>query len=145
MHKTIEALNTQLEKTAKNISEKGLSVGNLDEVFKISASIVNLEYIESGKNQWKPAAEMVEVADDVIKKYSNGRYDHNVDALYDTYIEAKKKYKEVGDQGHRDKLMECVCRLMVEVYDMLSSMAMDSDFKDERDEIMKHIRRLADV
>ena len=31
-------------------------------------------------------------------------------------------YKESGDQGHRDKLMESVGRLMVEVYDMLSSM-----------------------
>ena len=84
-------------------------------------------------------------AESVIKKYSNGRYDHNIDALYDAYIEVKKKYKEVGDQGHRDKLMECVGRLMTEVYDMLSAIVLDSDFKDERDEVMRHIRRLADA
>lgn len=144
MHKVIAALKDQLAKTGKNITEKGLSTGNLDEVFKLSTAIKTLECME--KDEWEPAAQMaVEAADSVIKKYSNGRYDHNIDALYDAYIEAKKKYKEVGDQGHRDKLMECVCRLMVEVYDMLSSMAMDSDFKEEKDEIMKHIRRLADA
>lgn len=143
MHKVIAALKDQLAKTGKNITEKGLSTGNLDEVFKLSTAIKNLECMERGS--WEPAAEMAEAAESVIKKYSNGRYDHNIDALYDAYIEAKKKYKEVGDQGHRDKLMECVGRLMVEVYDMLSSMAMDSDFKEEKDEIMKHIRRLADA
>lgn len=143
MHKVIAALKDQLAKTGKNITEKGLSMGNLDEVFKLSTAIKNLECMEKGS--WEPAAEMAEAAESVIKKYSNGRYDHNIDALYDAYIEAKKKYKEVGDQWHRDKLMECVGRLMVEVYDMLSSMAMDSDFKEEKDEIMKHIRRLADA
>lgn len=143
MHKVIAALKDQLAKTGKNITEKGLSTGNLDEVFKLSTAIKNLECMKNGS--WEPAAQMAEAAESVIKKYSNGRYDHNIDALYDAYIEAKKKYKEVGDQGHRDKLMECVGRLMVEVYDMLSSMAMDSDFKEEKDEIMKHIRRLADA
>lgn len=143
MHKVIAALKDQLAKTGKNITEKGLSTGNLDEVFKLSTAIKNLECMKKGS--WEPAEEMAEAAESVIKKYSNGRYDHNIDALYDAYIEAKKKYKEVGDQGHRDNLMECVCRLMVEVYDMLSSMAMDSDFKEEKDEIMKHIRRLADT
>lgn len=143
MHKVIAALKDQLAKTGKNITEKGLSTGNLDEVFKLSTAIKNLECMEKGS--WEPAAEMEESAKSVIKKYSNGRYDHNIDALYDAYIEAKKKYKEVGDQGHRDKLMECVCRLMTEVYDMLSALLIDSDFKSEKDEIMKRIRMLADV
>lgn len=33
---------------------------------------------------------------------------------------------------------------MVEVYDMLSAMVIDSDFQDEKAEIMKRIRMLAD-
>lgn len=142
MHKLIQKMKDQLAIEAKQAEEK-LTSGNLDTIFKLTSAIKNLECMEKGS--WEPAAEMAEAAESVIKKYSNGRYDHNIDALYDAYIEAKKKYKEVGDQGHRDKLMECVCRLMVEVYDMLSSMAMDSDFKEEKDEIMKHIRRLADA
>lgn len=142
MDKVIGVLEKQLEREINSAIEK-LTSSNLDAMYKISQTICNLEHIEKG--EWEPAAEMAKAADSVIKKYSNGRYDRNIDALYDAYIEAKKKYKEVGDQGHRDKLMECVCRLMVEVYDMLSSMAMDSDFKDEKDEIMKHIRRLSDA
>ena len=142
MHKLIQKMKDQLAIEAKNAIEK-LTPGNLDTIFKLTVAIKNLECMEKG--EWEPAAEMAEAAESVIKKYSNGRYDHNIDALYDAYIEAKKKYKEVGDQAHRDKLMECVGRLMVEVYDMLSSMAMDSDFKEEKDEIMKHIRRLADA
>lgn len=143
MHKVIAALKDQLAKTGKNITEKGLSTGNLDEVFKLSTAIKNLECTEKG--EWEPAAEMAEAAESVIKKYSNGRYDHNIDALYDAYIEAKKKYKEVGDRAHRDKLMECVGRLMTEVYDMLSSMFLDSDFREEREELQKRIRMLADM
>ena len=142
MHKLIQKMKDQLAIEAKNATEK-LTPGNLDTIYKLVVSIKYLECMEKG--EWEPAAQMAEAAESVIKKYSNGRYDHNIDALYDAYIEAKKKYKEVGDQGHRDKLMECVCRLMTEVYDMLSSMALDSDFKDKRNEIMKHIRRLSDA
>ena len=142
MHKVIAALKDQLAKTGKNITEKGLATGNLDEVFKLSTAIKNLECMEKGSLE--PAAEMaIEAAESVIKKYSNGRYDHNIDALYDAYIEAKKKYKEVGDQGHRDKLMECVGRLMTEIYDMLSSMFLDSDFADERQVIDRYVDMLA--
>lgn len=143
MHKVIDKLNEQFEKTCRNIVEKGLSSGLLDEVYKLSVSIKNLECMEKGS--WEPAAEMAEAAESVIKKYSNGRYDHNIDALYDAYIEAKKKYKEVGDQGHRDKLMECVGRLMTEVYDMISSVMLDADFRDEKEEVVKRIRMLADM
>lgn len=139
MHKLIQKMKDQLAIEAKQAEEK-LTSGNLDSIFKLTVAIKNLECMEKGS--WEPVAE---VAESVIKKYSNGRYDHNIDALYDAYIEAKKKYKEMGDQGHRDKLMECLGRLMTEVYDMLSSLVVDSDFKDERDEIMKHIRRLADA
>ncbi len=142
MHKLIQKMKEELAVQMKNAEEK-ITNGNLDNIFKMTVVIRNLECMEKGK--WEPAAEMAEAAESVIAKYSNGRYDHNIDALYDTYIEAKKKYKEVGDQGHRDKLMECEGRLMVEVYDMISSMILDSDFKEERDDIMKHIRRLADA
>lgn len=142
MHKLIQKMKDQLAVEVKNATEK-LTTGNLTNIVLLTVGMKNLECMEKGSLE--PAAEMAEAAESVIKKYSNGRYDHNIDALYDAYIEAKKKYKEVGDRGHRDKLMDSVCRLMVEVYDMLSSMAMDSDFKEERDEIMKHIRRLSDA
>lgn len=142
MHKLIQKMKDQLDVEVRNATEK-LTTGNLTNIVLLTVGMKNLECMEKG--EWESATQMAEAAESVIKKYSNGRYDHNIDALYDAYIEAKKKYKEVGDQGHRDKLMECVCRLMTEVYDMLSSMALDSDFKDERNEIMKHIRRLSDA
>jgi hypothetical protein len=81
----------------------------------------------------------------VVMKYSNGRYDHNIDALYDAYIAAKQAYQTNGDQGHRDKLMESVGRLMTEVYDLLSCMAMDADFQDEKKAIMMQIRKLTEM
>lgn len=81
----------------------------------------------------------------LIKKYSNGKYDKNIDALYDQYIMAKEMYQQNGDQAHRDKLMESVGKLMVEVYDMLSSMVMDSDFAEERKEIQRQIKKLAEM
>lgn len=142
MHKLIQKMKEELAAQIKNAEEK-ITNGNLDNIFKLTTTIMNLECMEKdGKGM--PEV-MAEAAESVIQKYSNGKYDKNIDTLYDTYIDAKKKYKEVGDQGHRDKLMDCLGRLMVEVYDMLSSVLMDADFKDEKDEAMKHIRRLADM
>lgn len=138
MHKIIAVLKKQLDTEIKNALEK-LTGSNLDAIFKLTESIKNLERMDKG------AWEEKTVAEDIVQKYSNGRYDHNIDALYDAYIEAKKKYKDVGDQGHRDKLMECVCRLMTEVYDMLSAISLDADFREEREEVKKRIKMLADM
>ena len=146
MHEIIKVLKDQLEQEVKSAKEK-LTMNNLDTMYKLTSTIRNFECMENG--EWKENKDGVhlaaETAENIVKKYSNGRYDHNIDALYDSYIEAKKKYKEIGDQGHRDKLMECVARLMTEVYDMLSSMIIDSDFIDERKAVERQIKILADM
>lgn len=140
MEALIKKLKEQLSIEAKEAANS-LTTNRLDVIYKLVVSISYLEKME--KKEWEEAP-VAEVAENIIKKYSNGRYDHNIDALYDAYIAAKQAYKVNGDQGHRDKLMETVGRLMVEVYDMLSTMVMDSDFIDERQEIQKYIRKLGD-
>lgn len=140
MEALIKKLKDQLSIEAKE-AVNSLTTNRLDVIYKLVVSISYLEKME--KKEWEEAP-VAEVAENIIKKYSNGRYDHNIDALYDAYIAAKQAYKANGDQGHRDKLMETVGRLMVEVYDMLSTMVMDSDFIDERQEIQKYIRKLGD-
>lgn len=143
MHKLIEKMREQLDIEIKKANEQ-LTSGNLDTIYKLTSAIKNLECMEKGDcgDGMKMAKE---VAAGFVDKYSNGKYDHNIDALYDAYIAAKKKYHEMGDQGHRDKLMESVGRLMTEVYDMLSGIVIDSDFKDEKNEVMKRIAKLADM
>ena len=138
MEALIKKLKEQLSIEAKE-AVNSLTTNRLDVIYKLVVSISYLEKME--KKEWEEAP-IAEAAENIIKKYSNGRYDHNIDALYDAYIAAKQAYKVNGDQGHRDKLMETVGRLMVEVYDMLSTMGMDSDFADERQEIQKYIRKL---
>lgn len=138
MEALIKKLKEQLSIEAKE-AVNSLTTNRLDVIYKLVVSISYLEKME--KKEWEEAP-IAESAENIIKKYSNGRYDHNIDALYDAYIAAKQAYKVNGDQGHRDKLMETVGRLMVEVYDMLSTMVMDSDFIDERQEIQKYIRKL---
>nr|DAG08550.1 MAG TPA: hypothetical protein [Caudoviricetes sp.] len=140
MEALIKKLKEQLSIEAKE-AINSLTTNRLDVIYKLVVSISYLEKME--KKEWEEAP-VAEVAENIIKKYSNGRYDHNIDALYDAYIAAKQAYKVNGDQGHRDKLMETAGRLMVEVYDMLSTMVMDSDFIDERQEIQKYIRKLGD-
>lgn len=140
MEALIKKLKEQLSTEAKE-AVNSLTTNRLDVIYKLVVSISYLEKME--KKEWEEAP-IAEAAENIIKKYSNGRYDHNIDALYDAYIAAKQAYKVNGDQGHRDKLMETVGRLMVEVYDMLSTMVMDSDFADERQEIQKYIRKLGD-
>lgn len=133
-------LEEQLERE-KNSALKQLTTSNLDAMYKITTTLCNLEKMEHGDI----AETVMDAGENLIKKYSNGKYDKNIDALYDNYLSAKMAYKENGDQGHRDKLMESVGRLMVEVYDMLSSMVIDSDFMDERKEIQRQIMKLAEM
>jgi hypothetical protein len=133
----LEVLKKQLETEKQNACER-LTSANLDAIFKLTSSIKNLECIDARKDSSA-------VDNEILKKYSNGRYDHNIDALYDAYLSAKQTYQSNGDQGHRDKLMESVGRLMTEIYDLLSCMMMDADFKEEKDEIKRSIRKLADM
>lgn len=133
-------LKEQLERE-KNSALKQLTTSNLDAMYKITTTLCNLEKMEHGDI----AETVMDAGENLIKKYSNGKYDKNIDALYDNYLSAKMAYKENGDQGHRDKLMESVGRLMVEVYDMLSSMVIDSDFMDEKKEIQRQIKKLAEM
>lgn len=139
MRELIEIFEKQLKIEEENV-KKQLTSSNLDVMFKVTTTICNLKRL---CGEWEPES-VSEVAEDVIKKYSNGRYDHNIDSLYDTYIAAKQAYQTNGDQQHRDKLMECLGRLMVEIYDMLSAMMVDSDFRDEKEEIMRRIKMLSE-
>lgn len=143
MHKVIDKLNEQFEKTCRNIVEKGLSSGLLDEIYKLSVSIPNLERMEKG--ELETAVGVAKKIDENLDKYSNGIYDKNIDALYNAYIDAKRMYKQIGDQEHRDKVLRTVKDLIVEVHDMVHSMIMDSDFKEEKEETLKYVRMLADM
>lgn len=140
MKDMIKILENQLKIEEENVKNQ-LTNSNLDVIFKLTTTICNLKKM---CGDWKESETVAEVAEDVIKKYSNGRYDHNIDALYDGYIAAKQAYQTNGDQQHKDKLMETLGRLMVEIYDMLSAMMVDSDFRDEKEEIMRRIKMLSD-
>lgn len=134
-----EILEKQLEREKESAKQK-LTTDNLDAMFKITATLCNLRKMEC---ESIPAA-MVDASETLIKKYSNGKYDKNIDALYEKYIEAKAAYQEHGDAAHKDKLLDAVGRLMVEVFDMLQAMIIDADFRDERQAILQQIRKLAD-
>lgn len=139
MKDLIKTLEKQLEYEKEN-ARKQLTNSNLDVMFKLTTTICNLKRMCGTREETSTVSE---IAEDLVKKYSNGRYDHNIDSLYDSYLAAKQAYQANGDQQHRDKLMESLGRLMVEVYDMLSAMMVDSDFKDEKEEIMRRIKMLS--
>lgn len=140
MRDMIKILEKQLEVEERSAKEK-LTGANLDTMFKLTTTICSMKKM---CGEWESDT-VAEAAEDLVKKYSNGRYDHNIDSLYDAYLAAKEAYHTNGDQAHRDKLMETVGRLMVEVYDMLSSMVVDSDFQEERREIQRQIQKLAET
>ena len=127
-------------KEKKKSACEALQTDNLDAMFKITTTLCNIRKMEC---ESIPSV-MMDASETLIKKYSNGKYDKNIDALYDEYIAAKMAYQEHGDAAHKDKLMDSVGRLMVEVFDMLQAMILDADFRDERQAIMQQIRKLAD-
>ena len=129
-------LEEQLERE-KASAKKDLNMSNLQAMYMITSTLCNMKSLEC---ESVPGM-IADASENLIKKYSNGKYDKNIDSLYDQYIMAKEMYQQNGDQAHKDKLMESVGRLMVEVYDML----MDSDFADERKEIQRQIKKLAEM
>lgn len=142
MHKLIQKMKDQLDVEVKEAEQK-MTNNNIAFISTLSTAIKNLECMENG--EWETAVGVAKKIDENLDKYSNGTYDKNIDALYNAYIEAKRMYKQIGDQEHRDKVLRTVKDLIVEVHDMVHSMIMDSDFKEEKDETLKYVRMLADM
>ena len=79
-----EVLEKQLEREKESAMQK-LTTDNLDAMFKITTTLCNMRKMEC---ESIPSV-MVDASETLIKKYSNGKYDKNIDALYDEYIAAK--------------------------------------------------------
>ena len=69
-------LEEQLERE-KNSALKQLTTSNLDAMYKITTTLCNLEKMEHGDI----AETVMDAGENLIKKYSNGKYDKNIDAL----------------------------------------------------------------
>lgn len=140
--KVIDVMEKELGNELKSAGEK-LTLNNLDTIFKLTTSIHNLQCMRDGT--WNNSPVLPDTQESPIKKYSNGKYDHNIDALYESYIESKKAYHTNATEPNKSRLIESVSRLMVEVYDMLHSMITDSDTVQERQEIQKQIKKLTGI
>lgn len=140
--KVIDVMEKQLGVELKSASEK-LTSNNLDTIFKLTTSIHNLECMRDGT--WNNSPVLPEAQESPVQKYSNGKYDHNIDSLYEAYIASKKAYQSNTTEPNKARLIESVSRLMVEVYDMLHSMITDSDTAQERQEIQKQIKKLSGI
>lgn len=136
MNDVIAILQKQLDIELEGAKTR-LTSNNLDTIYKLTVSINNL------KGMMRP--ERVEKPDQEPVMYTDGKYDRNVDALYEKYMTAKKAYQINANQQNKDKMMESLSRLMSEINDLLSGMYQDCDIIDERKEIQRHIKRLGDL
>lgn len=142
---TIEVMKKQLSLEMES-ANKRLTTNNLDSIYKLTTSIHNLECMRDGKENKDSVIipqKQENPPEETMKKYSNGKYDKNIDSLYEAYIAAKKLYQEKGDSVHKQKLVDSVSRLMAEVYDMLHEMIVDSHTMQERHEIQRQINKLS--
>lgn len=121
------------EKLEKFISEKQFTTQNIDTIYKMSSSIVNLKRIY-GKSE-----------DSGAPVYSNNVYDKNIDYLYDSYMSAKKVYRNDSGESKKYAMLESLRRLMAELYDMIGSMLKDCECAEEKREIQVNIRKLSEL
>lgn len=122
----------------KEKAERNLTSTNLENLWKISSVLCNLEKLEREARR----NGLSTVAEAVIRKYSNGHYDHNVDDLYNAYLEEKKNYQANKDVSDGESLMDAVGRLMAEIYDLVASMMVDSNSDDEKEIILNYIKKM---
>lgn len=127
-------LQKQLDIEVKSAEQK-LTASNLDAIYKLTSSIINMQQMNigaTGENEPAP-------------KYSNGAFEKNIDLLYDRYMIAKNQYKKSGGQVYKDDLLDSVKRLMSEVYDMVDSMLKDCECTEEKREIQLNIKKLSEM
>jgi hypothetical protein len=120
--------------------EKKEGFGNHSEV-QLYANLMYLRGClekESKTTGW----DITEEVEETIEKISNKTFDRNINALYDTYIEARKMYDREADYAHKEKLMDALDKLMVEIYDLICTIHMSAVFAEERDLIGGFIQKM---
>lgn len=127
-------LQKQLDIEVKSAEQK-LTASNLDAIYKLTSSIINIQRMNVGTVEKEKSA----------PDYSNGMFEKNIDLLYDRYMIAKNQYKNSGGQVYKDDLIDSVKRLMSEVYDMVESMLKDCECAEEKREIQLNIRKLSEI
>ena len=127
-------LQKQLDIEVKSAEQK-LTASNLDAIYKLTSSIINIQRTNVGTVEKEKSA----------PDYSNGMFEKNIDLLYDRYMIAKNQYKKSGGQVYKDDLLDSVKRLMSEVYDMVDSMLKDCECAEEKREIQLNIKKLSEM
>jgi CRISPR/Cas system-associated exonuclease Cas4 (RecB family) len=93
----------------------------------------------------KTAWEVSEQAETAIEAISNKMFDRNINALYDAYIEARRLYEKEMDYLHREKLIDALNKLMVEIYDLMCTIHTSAMFAEERDLVCGFIGKMNDL
>lgn len=100
MEEVKKILKNQLDREKESIKRE-LTLSNLDAIYKITGTLCNIHELECAE---MPTV-ISEASENLIKKYSNGKYDKNVDELYNRYILAKRSIqgeRRSGTPGQTD-------------------------------------------
>jgi hypothetical protein len=109
--------------------------------------LANLMYIrcQLDEKEKKSAWDASEQAEEAIEHISNKTFDRNINALYDAYIESRRLYEKEMDHPHREKLMDALNKLMVEIYDLMCTIHSSAMFAEERDLICGFVGKMNDL
>jgi hypothetical protein len=107
--------------------------------------LADLMYLKScleceEKESWE-----LEQAESEIKQLSNSQFDRNINELYDSYIECRMMYGKESDYVHKEKMIDSLNRLMVEVYDLVCTIHTSAMLTDERDIIKGFTEKMFDL
>lgn len=127
MSDILDVLKKQLEIEISSAKQK-LNSNNLDSIYKITSSIVNIEKINIPEEK-------------TDRNYGNGVFEKNIDSLYQKYVDKKILYRDSPGPETKELLIESARRLMSEVYDMIESMLKDCECADEKREIQVFIEK----
>lgn len=134
MSDILTIMQKQLDIEVRSAEQK-LTASNLDAIYKLTSSIINMQRMDVGTTEEKKT----------VPEYSNGMFEKNIDLLYDKYMTAKSQYRKNGGQVYKEALIDSVRRLMAEVYDMLGSMLKDCECEEEKKEIQINVKRLSEI
>lgn len=168
MHK----LRENIDKELKSIEEKGLTSSNLDNAYKLiemKKGLDKIDMLESGEYSNDGYSNRGRGGYSRDGGYSNdydngnsyrrgrnqrtGEYMHRPnysrlsgdDTDMDEYRRRKSEYSNSRDGESKEKMLDALDDLMSGVCAMVKQICRDSDTKEEREIVMRHIHKMAEM
>lgn len=128
------ALIEQLDKEISAIEQKGISINNIDILYKLVSTRANC-------HNFNIVSEYKETLYEE-KKYNNNVYDKDINTLYARYKEKRMKYCNDKTEQNKIEMVDSLSELFAEIEDLIHDIWSSALCWNEREQIENLVKRI---